>query len=411
MRIVIISDPARDDFHGYLLEQLKAHELYLLWHYDRQSYSYDVAAKVPPHVTLLYWKEFRTPEQLISMIRPDRLLFFQIIDFWQIPLIIAAHHLKVSSFFVEHGVGNSVATVMERFRELPPLSTRLAGYVRKIFSGTLRILHNRSFYLSVSRYLPKNQRGRYLQLPWFYKKYLPLEALSKLKFRNRTPHYAILFNRNNIAPFLLYNEMEEEHIFTEGVPFYDKYFVAIPKASSHLVFIEHPYLEEGILGWTDAFHEKIARTLEEFAREQSRPIVVKLHPRSSRANWERYSLDPELIRIRQREDVTTELLEAEMILGYSSTMLNVLIACKKNIVLLGWHPVPKVFGDDYSKTGLCHLSLLPEELLTRFDHWKNNNLTENNPEAFEEFIREYNHPFDGRATERTIAAVLNHEAF
>lgn len=406
MNILIISNPKRIDFHGYLFEHFKGHNLSILWHYDYESYDYELRNYVPDNVNILIWKKFRTPSDLIRKLKPDRILFFEIIDFWQIPLIITAHRLRVASFFIEHGVGNSVEVVVNRFREIPPMHIRFKNYFKRLSSGIGRILHNRIFFLSACPYLPGHQLGKYLRLPIYYKRFTPIQALSKLKFRNRTPHYAILFNRNNIPPFLLYNEIEPENIITEGVPFYDKYFVPVLSASNHIFFIEHPYLEEGILGWTPEFHEKLARTLERFAKTHNIPIIIKLHPRSNIDNWLKYKLDKDLIIIKQKEDVLKDMLEASLILGYSSTMMNILIGCKKNVVLLGWHPQPQIFGDDYSRTGLCHVSFDMSELETYYEEWILNNKTGSSVHAFDEFLKEYNFPFDGKATQRTIKTIL-----
>jgi hypothetical protein len=282
---------------------------------------------------------------------------------------------------------------------------RLKSYSIRIVSNFSRILKNRIFFYSVLRYLQADELKKYLKLPLYYKKHTPLHALSKLKFRKRTPHFALLFNQNNIKPFLLYNEIENKNIFTDGVPFYDKYYHGKQTFGAHVVFIEHPYLEEGILNWNPQFHEFIARSLENFAKDRQVKLIVKLHPRSDIRNWLRYNLNEQFITIKQKEDITQELLSAKMVLGYSSTLMNVLIACKKNVVLLGWHPQPIIFGDDFSKTGLCYVSFSVSDLIEKYDYWVSNNLAIKNEVAFNQFLEEYNYPFDGKATERVIKAI------
>ncbi len=89
--------------------------------------------------------------------------------------------------------------------------------------------------------------------------------------------------------------------------------------------------------------------------------------------------------------------------------MNVLLACSKNIVLLGWHPQPLIFGDDFSKSGLCHVSFYPQELMNKFDQWIADNKTISNANALDAFLKEYNYPFDGKATERVIKTITEHE--
>ncbi len=405
MRIVIVSDPKRKDFHGYLIAHLKSlHEIFILWNYKPHD------EEVFCETKYLYWKDYSTPKQFLLRIKPDRIVFFEIIDFWQIPLIIACHQYKVTSFFLEHGVGNSIEQVQSRFLELSSVKERWKIYSNKLVSNFFRILKNRIFFYSVLSYLQTEELKKYLKLPVYYKKHTPLHALSKLKFRKRTPHFAILFNRNNVEPFLLYNEIEKENIFTEGVPFFDKYYYYGKESTgNHIVFIEHPYLEEGILNWSPQFHEFVAKALESFAKERKIKLIIKLHPRSDIRNWFKYNLNEQFITIRQKEDVTQELLSAKLVLSYSSTLMNVLLACRKNTVLLGWHPKPLIFGDDFSKSGLCHVSFYPQELMNKFDQWIADNKTISNANALDAFLKEYNYPFDGKATERVIKTITEHE--
>jgi hypothetical protein len=405
MKIVIVADPSRQDFYNYIVDNLASHhELRLLWHYTKQN------AEVPTYgnCSFLYWNDYFTPWQFFKKERPDRVLFFEIIDFWQISLVIACHRFKVVSFFVEHGVGSDVRTVISRFNEVPSVKQRLSYYLKKLAFNSYRVFRSRVFFFAAARYLSSQEKGKCIKLFYYYKKYTPIHALSLVKFRRRTPHYAILFNRNNIRSFLLYNEIERSCILTPGVPFFDRYFRSEVSEKEHIVFIEHPYLESHLLGWDDPYHEKIARAIEALAIKEQTNIIVKLHPFSDIRNWTRYSLTS-LVTIKQQEDITNELLSAKLILGYSSTLMNVLIASKKNVVLLGWHPKAQIFGDDLSRTGLCHVSFAPSELFEKYDYWIANNSATSNPSALKQFLEEYNYPFDGKATERIIDIILQNE--
>lgn len=406
MRIIVVSDPKRRDFYNYIVDNLgKEHEIFLLWHYKKTETD---SLPYGENTKLLYWKDYFTPKTLLQKVRPDRVLFFEAIDFWQIPLIIACHEFKVTSFFIEHGVGNSIDMVVARFSEVLSHGKRMLYYLKKLVFGFLRAVRSRIFFMSASKYLSEFDRSKYLKLVLYYKMFTPIHALSQLKFRRRTPHFAILFNRNNIDPFIYYNEIERENIFTGGVPFFDKYFLRKLLNKEHMIFIEHPYLEFKMFDWTDSFHESIARTLEHFAITNGIKIIIKLHPRSNFSNWSRYKLHS-LIDIKQSEDLTEEMLSAKLVLGYSSTLINALIICKKNIVLLGWHPKSQIEGDDFSKTGLCHVSFHRQDLFEKYKTWVANNLSLKNDEAYQDFIAEYNYPFDGKATERLINAILENE--
>jgi hypothetical protein len=94
-------------------------------------------------------------------------------------------------------------------------------------------------------------------------------------------------------------------------------------------------------------------------------------------------------------------------LAFSSSMVNGFLCARKNVVLLAWHPKPEVIGVDFSKTGLCHLSLTPEELETKYDEWIMHNLSLENANRYVDFLKEFNYPFDGFAGKRVIQAIKN----
>jgi hypothetical protein len=397
LKIILVCDPKRIDFFEYLIPFFNENDVYILWNYEKCEQPGNDSFRCKE----IFWNDYTTAENLIIDIKPDLILYFEILDLWQISLVVASNYFKIKTYFFEHGVGNSVQQVIARYNEIP-YKKRLANTLGKLQNGIIKALRSRYFYYYSLKYVNFKEIWKYLQVPLFYKIYLPNEALSKLKFRSRTPQVAVLFNKNNIAPFLLYNEIESESIFLGGVPFFDKYFNKSLVSKNEIVFIEHPYLEYGILNWTDEFHHKIALRLEIFAREYSTRIMVKLHPKSKIENWKRYNLDEKYISIIKSEDITKEMLSAKIILGYSSTLMNALICSRKNVVLLGWHPTPQIFGDDISKTGLCHVSFYPDDLSEKYNYWVNNNLTFNNESKYEDYLSEYNYPFDGNSTNRII---------
>lgn len=405
MKLLIVSNPKRTDFYNYLVaNQQSNQECFILWNYAPANDEVSLQeAKVSGYY---YWKDYLTPYHLLNEIKPDKIIFLEIIDFWQIPLIIASKSRKTTTFFLEHGIGNDVDHVISRFKEDPSVGKKAIHYFAKLKENFTGVVRNRFFYLSVFFVITGlASKCKYLLLLLYMKIYTPIHALSKLKFPERTPDYAILFNENNVLPFLLYNTIERSSIITNGVPLFDRFYKDAFIEEDYIVFIEHPYLEEKILDWDLHFHEKVARTLEKYAVDNKMKIYVKLHPKSNKNTWMSYGLDPFCINILQEEDVTALLLNSRLILSYSSTLLSVMLSCHKNIVLLGWHPMPQIFGMDYFSTGLCHISFALEDLEQKSEEWFSNNPCINNIEKYEAYMREFNFPFDGKAADRVIQAI------
>ena len=410
MRVLIVVDPVRKDFFEYLVDDSPDYfEWSLIWDYKYQGTtpsSNRLFTKKHKEIKLYYWSDFTTARAILLKTAPKKIVFLEILDLWQIPLIVASKKKGITTFFLEHGVGNSVEIVLNRFGEDMNWKTKLKFYGLKLLHSSRRALKNRVYYYSqLFDVRSLHSTWKYFILPMRIKLHTPVEALSKLKFEERTPAFALLFNKNNIAPFLIYNTIKEDRIITEGVPLFDKYYNSQIVTENYYFVIEHPYLEEQILNWTDEFHEKIARSIELFAKQNNIRVYIKLHPRSRMQNWLRYSLDESYITILQSEDPTQLMLKAKLILGYSSSLINAMICCKKNVVLLGWHPEPLIFGDDFSQTGLCHKSMDVKDLFVKRELWESNNLCFTNKPSLNAFFEEYNYPFDGKATKRILDSI------
>ena len=214
-----------------------------------------------------------------------------------------------------------------------------------------------------------------------------------------------MFNRVNFEEFQWYTGVTEDMVTMDGVPFFDRFYSQDVKDGGPIVYIDHPLLESKLFDWTNEHHKKIAVILSEFANFNKQKLVVKLHPVSSLALWQSYNLESEYFQVVQSGDFTDLYLESKLILGFSSSLINGFLCAKKNVVLLGWHPVPSIMGPDFSKTGLCHVSLSPEELNIKYPYWLKENLAIENGVAYENFLKEFNMPFDGKATERVINAI------
>ena len=168
-------------------------------------------------------------------------------------------------------------------------------------------------------------------------------------------------------------------------------------------------MESNILDWTPEHHKRIAKTLFEFAEKNKLKLYIKLHPFSKRSNWENYEFDKSYVEIIQDGDFAQLYLQARLILGFSSSLITGLLCAKKNIVLLGWHPQPGIFGVDFSQTGLCHTSFSPTDLLEKYTDWVSRNLAVENATAYDDFLLKCNYPFDGKATERVLKIITEHE--
>jgi hypothetical protein len=263
------------------------------------------------------------------------------------------------------------------------------------------------YYAAGSQLCSLSSTVKYLRLPLAMLSKTPNKALADCIFPERTPFKAIVFNKPNFEQFQVYTGITKDKAVFTGVPIFDHFYSKAPAEGDHITYIEHPYLEAGILNWTPGHHQNIARHLYDFSIKRKIKILVKLHPASDISLWKSYAFDPEFFEIVQSGDYTKPMLESKLILGYSSSLINGFLCAKKNVVLLGWHPEPGIAGADFSKTGLCHISLSPDDLETKFDYWMSHNLIKGKDLEYLEFLKEFNYPFDGDAGRRVIETIVS----
>jgi hypothetical protein len=404
MRILLVADPNRGDMYGYL-EKDTENEYILLWFEDR--YNNESKPLAEYSITFKkewYWKDFLTPQSLLDKIQPDKIVFIEIIDLRQIALIVAARSNGISTFYLEHGAAGDAATAIVRWEDAGAKERKL-NYLIKRLGSLWTVLEAKFFYYSVfSGFKSFSSLWIYWALPFKMLKDLPNKVLSHNIFPERVPRHCIVFNRINLEEFALYTGIDESQALLTGVPFFDKYYAQEVSESDYIVYIDHPYYEDRIANWTEDHHKSVANKLLAFAESRRQKLYIKLHPRSDRGVWEKYNYNPEWVEILQYEDCTKLYLESKIILGFSSSLTTAFLCARKNFVLLGWNPEPQIFGMDFSEGGLCHSSLCPDDLESKFDFWCANNLAFQE-EKYRTFLHRCNEPFDGKATERVLNAI------
>jgi hypothetical protein len=404
-KILIVVPPDRFDFYNYLAE-IKEVDFILLWYTDPDKMKVD-ADQLPLHFErIVFWNQFRTPRALIKKLRPDKIVFFEIIDLRQISLIVTAKKMKVRTFYLEHGAAGDKETAKNRWQETTFVKHKVPYYAKRIKNSTRDIFFSKLFYYSVvGGFQSIGSYFKYLALPFKMLFDPPNKVLTHTIFKERVPDCSIVFNKSNYDEYALYTGISEQEALLSGVPFFDRYFCGDVVEHNHIVYIEQPYLEPKLLNWTKEHHKRIADNFSLFAKKTGIKVYIKLHPITDAALWQDYFSDNDRVEIIQHGDFTDIFLSSKLILGYSSSLINAFLCARKNVVLLGWHPQPQIFGSDFSKTGLCHVSLNPCDLNTKFESWCAHNLASENESAYEKFLLLYNCPFDGKATQRVLEAI------
>lgn len=403
LKVLLVVNPARTDFYKYL-EGCEAVDFYILWYVKKND---ETNIELPAFIKKqYYWSEFRTPFSLFKKISPNKIVFFEIIDLRQIALIVASKLKKITTIYLEHGAAGDRATAIKRWTEEKHIKNKIPYLLNRIKRESIDIFDSKFFYYSVFPFLKRIKLMiDYGTLPFKMLGGLPNKVLSNSRFRERVPDYAITFNRANFEEFELYTGIDEKDVLFTGIPFFDKFYRNQLEVENYVVYIDTPFIDEGLLNWTEEHNARVAHALYEFALRNNTKIYIKLHPLSSRERWDNYGFNSELFEIIQFGDFTELYLKAKLILGYSSSLITGFLSAKKNIVILGWHPEPSIFGADFSSTGICHSSLQFEDLDSKYIFWTDNNLTLRENDEYISFLKRFNYPFDGKATERVLNSI------
>ena len=407
MRVLLIVQPWRFDYYSFLRDS-KNIEWILLW-YEKPGQIKQLSSDFPFEFKQnIYWQDYFTPWSLLKKVKPDRILFFEIIDLRQIALIISANVMNIPTYYCDHGAAADKEATLKFIHARTFRKNTFPYILNRLKNNFLDSVRSKLFYYSVVKgFKSLSSYLKFFLLPFKMMRHSSHKVLLHNKFKERVPKIPIIFNQPNFEDFESYTGVKKTDVFISGVPFFDKYYRSNPSSNNYVVYIDHPYYEENIANWTKQHHSYIVKYLFEFAENKKIKLFIKLHPRSNPELWLKFSHNKEYIIFLQEGDFTELYLGATLILSYSSSLVNGFLCAKKNVVLLGWNPEPHIEGSDFSLTGLCHVSFDIKDLYNHYSYWLANNLAIKNEEKYSQFLKKYNFPFDGKATERIIGVLQN----
>ena len=254
----MVVQPGRLDYYSHLAAA-KDVEWILLW-YEKPSQMKEKLSEIPfPFKEVIFWGDYRTPAGLLKKVKPDRILFYEIIDLRQIALIVTAGARKVPTYYSDHGAaGDKEATI--KFIQSRTFKNHTLPYLLDRFKNNLLdIVKSKLFFFSVIKgFRSSRSYFKYLLLPFKMLRRSSHEVLLDSKFSERIPAVPMVFNEPNYEDFESYTGATREQVFFPGVPFFDKYYRETLTTGDYLVYIEHPYYEEKLANWTLEHHQMVA---------------------------------------------------------------------------------------------------------------------------------------------------------
>jgi len=270
------------------------------------------------HRPRYYWNDFRSAQEVLDEIEPDRLVFMSLSGLRPIALNMVARRRDIPTFIFQHGYFRS----LENYLSLGASRSKVVAPA-KVSTG--------SSAAEAVRFL---LRSTFLQEP-----VESLQAIAMLIEARRAGHYRsqLRFRFNGRMPdrYITYSEATSEihrqldgardsSIIPVGIPEFDPIFRRLacskPRGDKHVLLIDSPTAENRYGMMTTSMESKI-RFLTDISlrlRERGYPLVVKLHPETYEASW---LPDGAGIQYVRDTDIGSLIQDARACMGFDSTLV------------------------------------------------------------------------------------------
>ena len=345
-----------------------------------------------------YWNEFRTAQEILDRIKPDRLVFMSLSGLRPIALNMAARRRGIPTFVFQHGYFRS----LENYLSLPTTrskkvaetkTTRQASSASQAVRFMLRsnIAEDPIDALrAVAMLLVSRRRGYY-------------RSQLRFRFRGRTPDRYLTYSEKTSEIHRQLDDASNSSIIPVGIPEFDPVFrlLANSKQGSKkkILLIDSPNAENRYGVTTTSIETKV-RFLKDLSlrlAERRYSLAVKLHPETYESSW-LPSLDN--IEYVRDHDIGSLIQEAHACVGFDSTlMIPAIIARPTMLFELSESSLASKAREFCVATVVRGLECSNEELDTLLE------AKERSAEQLERFTRFFAHSADGNATKRLADAL------
>lgn len=381
-------------------EKLKEDIDFVYMHYLRKPENEVSFTDCPTY----YWMDFKSPYEIISTIKPDKVVFMSIDRSNSIALNIACKYKGIHTFVFQHGifytfdwyVENNKKEI-ERFKSLgqdkwgDELQTNDQLALLKFMLRSMRWNFIPVFAFIIRFIRLKRKFGKNLQL-----------FLHALHSDYLNPTKYLVFTKENAQIFVERNFAKAESLVEIGNPFIDDYFdVSETEKENYFLLIDEPLAYVGDFNSEGFFSKESVityqRKLNDYAKSKGNKLIIKLHPYSYDNDF--YLQDDNIVYIKDA-DIPPLIHKAQGIFGTSSTLLIPSVFVNKCVIFNIWEF--SEFEEDCEKWGL----------IQKLD-FHNFDIAEINFDTFtktdenlQKMIRKYMYKIDGKATQRLKEALL-----
>lgn len=350
-----------------------------------------------------FWTDYTSPYQLISQVKPDRVVFMGIENMLTIALLSACRKVKVTTCYLAHGVTTNYKAAV-RGEETADLDKIDARYSTSQGAYQKKKYHSLFFYLYAMARAGLNEKFFLLRFLTGSFKYASIhERLYRNQSVYRQADEYLVFTRHLSALLIQRDGVEDSRIREIGIYMLDGLFKELSPANSdsatgekYLLMIDQP------LGTIDeATQAQFWYNLATASQQLGYKLIVKLHPsnysKPDPANYENCTW------VRQEESNSNLVKGATACLGYFSTLLLPVIWYKPVGL---FNPTQQPLAEEWLQLKVA--GPLPYPGVTADDLVK---IIQRNPGGdFMTFEKNYLFKADGQASQRLAIELLSNTA-
>ena len=229
---------------------------------------------------VIYWSDFKSPYDLLEIIKPDKVVFSGLESFYEISLNIACRNKNIVTYFLQHGGPmQNLDFYKEAYKNVPN------EFLHEVNNQSLLVkLHATFFYFRAIKF--KNLFS-FHKIVWYYilrrlsSNYM--KVLERVQFELRKPNFYIECTFHNASWIKQRDKITDDRVIPIGVmsldAYFDNYTINDVEKENIFLLIDSPVELIPSLNITEQEHFIFYEKLNDLALKDNCKLYVKLHPK------------------------------------------------------------------------------------------------------------------------------------
>jgi hypothetical protein len=287
----------------------------------------------------IYWTDFTSPNQILNLVNPEKVIFFGSGNLLTFGLILASKNKNFPTIFVSHGLQpKNVDFRIKSFENSLKNENQEVGSKRYNVNNShyqKKKFHTLFFYL-LSFNFSKNIKSISDFFKIFFISFCERNEYKRLlklanTFRVFDKYY--LFCRNDFHFFKNQDNIKESKVDYIGPYTLDNLFLDFGNSNEALLQSYNErfaiFIDQSITTFSTRDKNQLISKLSFFLKKSNTKLLIKLHPQDY--NNQQYYSDDNIVLIKNNTNISTLINDAVGCYGFYSAMLLPIILHKKTI--------------------------------------------------------------------------------